>query len=63
MFNNSQQVVREIVESFEKSLYMGSVGGDGYGLSKEIDHKVDLLLQHGNGLHECNVYVRTQNWH
>ena len=42
--------------SYEKSLDMMSVGGDGNCLSKEILHKLDLLIQHSNGLCQCNVY-------
>jgi hypothetical protein len=34
-----------LMEQFVKSLDMRSVGGDGYGLSKEINCKIGALLR------------------
>ena len=56
IFSNNEQFVSEIVEHLKTSLDMRAVVGNGYGLSKEIDCKFDILLQHSNGLPEYNVY-------
>ena len=35
-----------IIEKVENSLDMGSAGGEGYGLWKQIDNKLDELICH-----------------
>ena len=41
---DNNRVVKEICERVEKELDLRSVGGEGYGLSREIDRKLNLLI-------------------
>ena len=41
----NSRVVHEVLTGLTGELDKRSVGGEGYGLSREIDHKLDQLLQ------------------
>lgn len=47
MYDN-EQLSLEVSQNFELSLDLRSLGGEGYGLSREIDCKLDVLLSRQN---------------
>ena len=46
LLSDNSRVVHEVLTGLTGELDKWSVGGEGYGLSREIDHKLDQLLQH-----------------
>lgn len=48
ILTESDRVVHEIVEGIKTSLDWRAVGGEGYGLSREIDRKLDMILERVN---------------
>ena len=36
-------VVKEVRDKMEQELDLWSIGGEGFGLSRDIDHKIDML--------------------
>jgi hypothetical protein len=45
LLSDNSRVVHEVLTGLTGELDKWSVGGEGYGLSREIDHKLDQLLQ------------------
>ena len=41
---DNSRVVKEVCEKIISELDLRSVGGEGYGLSRDIDRKIDLLI-------------------
>jgi len=41
---DNSRVVKEVCEKIISGLDLRSVGGEGYGLSRDIDKKIDLLI-------------------
>ena len=45
LLSDNSRVVHEVLTGLMGELEKWSVGGEGYGPSREIDHKLDQLLQ------------------
>ena len=48
VLNDNNQIAKEIIEEFNRQLDLSSISRDGYGLSREIDQKLAILLECGN---------------
>jgi hypothetical protein len=48
VLNDNNRIAKEIIEEFNRQLDLRSIGGEGYGLSREIDRKLAILLERGN---------------
>ena len=48
VLNDNNRIAKEIIEEFNRQLDLRSIGGEGYDLSREMDRKLAILLEHGN---------------
>ena len=57
---DNNRVFKEVNEKIISELDLKSVGREGYGLSRDIDQKIDLLISHLDTLQEVVPRPNTQ---
>ena len=45
---DNNRIAKEIIEEFNRQLDLRSISREGYGLSRKIDQKLAILLEHDN---------------